>query len=172
MSPPGGTARSAKGAVISAFRLALSLVLAALAAQAHAAGAPIVRTRIAPASVTIGQPVTLTIDVLVPTWFGGGIEYPPALAVPDAVATLSDERAVNLGERIGGESYAGMTKTYVIVPRRPARSRCRRWRCACRTQSTARPWWPTSRRRRSASRPGFRRGLRISAISSPRLPIA
>ena len=95
----------------------LALLLAALALDAQA-GAPIVRTRIAPTAVTIGQPVTLTIDVLVPTWFGGAIEYPPALAIPDAVAKLSDERAVNLNERIDGESYAGMSKTYVIVPQK------------------------------------------------------
>ena len=92
--------------------------LLAFVVDAGAAPAPIVRTRIAPAAVTIGQPVTLTVDVLVPTWFGGAIEYPAALAVPDAVAKLSDERVVNLNERVGGDNYAGMSRNYVIVPQK------------------------------------------------------
>ena len=97
--------------------VAFALLLAMLAIDATAGG-PIVRTRIAPASVVIGQPVTLAIDILVPTWFGGAIEYPPTIAIPDAVAKLSDEHSVNLNERIGDASYAGMTKTYVIVPQK------------------------------------------------------
>ena len=94
----------------------LALLLAAIAFAAVAAGGPVVRTRLAPASVVIGQPVTLAIDILVPTWFGGAIDYPPTIALPGAVAKLSDERPVNLNERIGDASYAGMTKNYVIVP--------------------------------------------------------
>ena len=97
-------------------RTVLALLLAAIAFAAVAAGGPVVRTRLAPASVVIGQPVTLAIDILVPTWFGGAIDYPPTIALPGAVAKLSDERPVNLNERIGDASYAGMTKNYVIVP--------------------------------------------------------
>lgn len=103
---------------MSARRVLLALLLAALADRATAAGGPVIRTRIAPASVAIGQPVTLAIDVLVPTWFGGAIDYPPTIAIPDTVAKLSDERPVNLNERIGDASYAGMTKNYVIVPQK------------------------------------------------------
>src|SRR5438874_6615113 len=98
-------------------RTASMLLLATFAISA-AAGGPVVRTRIAPASVVMGQPVTLAIDILVPTWFGGAIEYPPTIAIPDAIAKLSDEHPVNLNERIGDASYAGMTKTYVIVPQK------------------------------------------------------
>src|SRR5439155_14775884 len=103
---------------MNALRIASALLLAAIAIGAAAAGGPVVRTRVAPASVVMGQPVTLAIDILVPTWFGGAIEYPSTIAVPDAVAKLSDEHPVNLNERIGDASYAGMTKTYVIVPQK------------------------------------------------------
>ncbi len=99
-------------------RIALMLLILAVAHDLHAAGAPLVRTRIAPASVVIGQPVTLSVDILVPTWFAGGIDYPPTITIPEAVAKLSDEHSVNLNERIGDASYAGMTKTYVIVPQK------------------------------------------------------
>ena len=68
------------------------LLLAAIAPDAVAAGGPVVRTRLAPAAVVIGQPVTLAVDILVPTWFGGAIDYPPTIALPGAVAKLSDER--------------------------------------------------------------------------------
>jgi hypothetical protein len=97
-------------------RAALALLLTAIAFGAVAAGGPVIRTRLAPAAVVIGQPVTLAIDILVPTWFGGAIEYPPTIALPGAVAKLSDERPVNLNERIGDASYAGMSKNYLIVP--------------------------------------------------------
>ena len=98
-------------------RATVMLLLATFAISA-AAGGPVVRTRIAPASVVIGQPVTLSIDILVPTWFAGGIDYPPTITIPEVVAKLSDEHSVNLNERIGDASYAGMTKTYVIVPQK------------------------------------------------------
>ena len=100
---------------MSALRIASGLLLAAAAIGAGAADAPVVRTRITPGAVVVGQPVTLAIDILVPTWFGGAIEYPPTIAIADTVAKLSDERPVNLNERIGDASYAGMTKNYVIV---------------------------------------------------------
>jgi len=103
---------------MNALRTALTSLIVAIALDAYAAGGPIVRTRIAPASVVMGQPVTLAIDILVPTWFGGAIEYPPTIAIPDAIAKLSDEHSVNLNERIGDASYAGMTKNYLIVPQK------------------------------------------------------
>jgi hypothetical protein len=97
-------------------RTALALLISAIAFAAVAAGGPVIRTRLAPATVVIGQPVTLAVDILVPTWFGGAIDYPPTIALPGTVAKLSDERPVNLNEHIGDASYAGMTKNYVIVP--------------------------------------------------------
>jgi len=103
---------------MNALRRAWLVLLTAIATGAFAADAPVIRTRIAPASVIIGQPVTLAIDILVPTWFGGGIEYPATVAIPEAIAKLSDERPVNLNERIGDASYAGMSKNYLIVPQK------------------------------------------------------
>jgi hypothetical protein len=103
---------------MNTLRTALTWLLVTIAFDAYAAGGPIVRTRITPGSVVIGQPVTLAVDILVPTWFGGAIEYPSTIAIPDVVAKLSDEHSVNLNERIGDASYAGMTRTYLIVPQK------------------------------------------------------
>ena len=126
-----------------------------------------IRTRIAPASVIIGQPVTLAIDILVPTWFGGGIEYPATVAIPDAIAKLSDERPVNLNERIGDASYAGMSKNYVIVPQKAGAFEVPAIAIRVPYAVDGKTVTPSCAPRRCASRRGFPPARRISAISSP-----
>ena len=70
--------------------------------------------------VVVGQPVTLSVDVLVPTWFTRAPVY-PALEIPGAIAVLSDARPVNLSERIAGDGgvipYLGLARR---IPKRLA----------------------------------------------------
>ena len=91
----------------------------AAVAQQAGSSRPILRVRLQPKGVVIvGQPVTLSVDVLVPTWFTRAPVY-PALEIPGAIAVLSDARPVNLSERIAGDTWAGMTRNYIIYPQEP-----------------------------------------------------
>jgi len=79
---------------------------------------PILRVKIEPRSVVVGQPVHVEVTLLVPTWFKKAPVYPD-LELKGAVAVLSRERAVNLTERIEGDTWSGMTRTYLIYPQEP-----------------------------------------------------
>lgn len=101
-------------------RLFAFLLAAALsAADAAAAAEPIARAELDPESgrVTVGQPITVTVEVLVPTFFRGAPKF-PSLDVRDAIAIFED-RGVNLTRRIEGETWAGQTRRYAIYPQRP-----------------------------------------------------
>ncbi|MCZ6681355.1 MAG: hypothetical protein O7E52_29425 [Candidatus Poribacteria bacterium] len=80
---------------------------------------PLLRVRLEPqATVMVGQPVKLTVEILVPTWFTRAPEF-PQLEIPGALAILPDERPVNLSERIDGATWSGMSRSYLIYPQEP-----------------------------------------------------
>jgi len=96
----------------------LLLVVTVLPAAAQGP-APLVRARIEPAAVTVGEPAHVVVDVLTPTWF---LEPPrfPTLDVADAVV-LFQERGANLSEAIAGSTYSGIQREYLVVPMREGR---------------------------------------------------
>ncbi|SOZ34746.1 BatD family protein [Cupriavidus neocaledonicus] len=100
--------------------LPLVLMLAAwlwpgLARAAGAPAGPIVRVDVgARQPVLVGQQVGIDITILAPNYFLSAPEFPP-LAVPGAVVTLPDARAVNSTETIDGVAYAGIRKTYAFT---------------------------------------------------------
>ena len=65
----------------------------------------------------MGQPVTLTVDVFVPTYFTGAPRFPP-LEVKDAVVVFLDDGGQNLTENDRGRDYAGQRRSYLIYPQR------------------------------------------------------
>jgi hypothetical protein len=78
---------------------------------------PIVRARIETASpVMVGETVTLSVDVLTPTWFPRAPQFPAALEVENAVAVFDDSFRTNLTEQIDGESWSGIRRHYLIYP--------------------------------------------------------
>jgi len=98
------------------------LVIAGAAAPASAQeqpDRPIVRARLEPEGVVVvGEPVTLVVEVLTPTWF----PRPPRFAVPDvenAIAEESPGAGFNLNERIGNQSWAGLHREFLIYPQVP-----------------------------------------------------
>jgi hypothetical protein len=94
---------------------ALVLVLALVAGFAHAAGKPVVRVVIdGKQPVLVGQQIKVNVQVLVPNFFMSAPKW-PQLDIPGAVVTLSGD-TTHLNETIGGESYAGIQQTYLIVP--------------------------------------------------------
>ena len=67
-------------------------------------------------TIYVGQQVLITVDILVPNYFLQPPQLPP-LDLPGAIVTLQDG-ALNLNETIGGISYSGIQRTYIVVPQR------------------------------------------------------
>jgi hypothetical protein len=78
---------------------------------------PLVRARFEPDSkVTVGQPISVIVEVLVPSWFTGAPKF-PALDLRDAIVIFTD-RGSNFSEQINGETWAGQSREYTIYPQR------------------------------------------------------
>jgi hypothetical protein len=78
---------------------------------------PFVHAGLGPKTVTVGQPVTLTVDVFVPTWFTTAPRF-PQIEVKDAIVMFLEEGGENLNETIGEQGYAGQRRQYLIYPQR------------------------------------------------------
>jgi hypothetical protein len=95
----------------------LAAACALLHANAWAEPKPFVRIGLGPKTVTVGQPVALTVDVFVPTWFTSAPRF-PALDVKDAVVMFLESGGENMNETVGEQSYAGQRRQYLIYPQR------------------------------------------------------
>lgn len=103
----------------SLFAAVLVPLLAATALMAQDPTGPLVRSSLSPGGeVTVGQPVTMTVDLLVPTWLTGGPRY-PEIEVADAVVIFIERGGYNLSERIDGETWSGLHREYLIYALRP-----------------------------------------------------
>jgi len=100
-------------------RAVLAALLALIgAATALAADAPQVRVRIEPSGpIYVGQSLRVDVTVLVPNFFMSSPEF-PLFDLPGAIVTMPGAGAVNVNETINGITYAGIRRTYVIVPQR------------------------------------------------------
>ena len=96
---------------------ALALLVAA-PLRAQDGGRPFARARLTPGrTVTVGQPLRITVEVLVPSYFTGGPRF-STLDVPDAL-TLFEDRGTNFSERVGRVTFAAQSRSYVVYPQRP-----------------------------------------------------
>ena len=78
---------------------------------------PIARVRLEPEGlVTVGQPLTVVVQVLVPSFFTGAPRFPD-LDIPDAITIFTD-RGTNFTERIDRATWAGQDRRYTIYPMR------------------------------------------------------
>jgi hypothetical protein len=96
------------------------LVLLALVGPVAAltADAPQVRVRIEQSGpIYVGQSLRLDVTVLVPNFFMSSPQF-PLFDLQGAVVTMPGEGAVNTSETINGITYAGIQRSYVIVPQR------------------------------------------------------
>ncbi len=96
-----------------------SCLIALLLLQAGAAWAatPIVRSRIAPTEVVVGEEVRLVVEVIVPTWLLGA-PHLPELEIGGVVVVASGESGLNLTESVGGVTWSGVSNEYVLYPQR------------------------------------------------------
>jgi len=107
--------------IYSALRRA-TMVLLLVGLSAGALGAqdlrPIARASLEPGpAVTVGQPLRILIEVLVPSFFTGAPLYPD-VELQDALV-LFVFTGVNFTERIDGVSWAGQRREYHVYPQRP-----------------------------------------------------
>ncbi|WP_426233206.1 BatD family protein [Pararhizobium sp. DWP3-4] len=93
---------------IIAFWLALGSI--AYAAEPFTRAAVEDKGRIVP-----GQQVRITVEIFVPDFFTSPPQF-PLFDLPDAIVTLSGERAQNMVETIDGVQYSGIRRTYAVVP--------------------------------------------------------
>lgn len=106
--------RAARGRARAVAALVACLSCAAHLAAQDEAQRPRVRASLAPnGPVVAGEPVTLTVDVLVPTWFPRAPQF-PEIALDNAIATL-EERGLSISERIGDDTWAGIRRRYTVT---------------------------------------------------------
>src|SRR5215471_14501099 len=97
---------------------ALLVLTASIAAYAQAPVRPIVRASLdPPRAVTIGEPVSLVVEILVPTFFMDAPSL-PALELTNATATLGDG-SDHTNATIDGAEWAGIRRKYRIVAQAP-----------------------------------------------------
>jgi len=96
-------------------RLFVFLSSLVFVASAFAEEAPIVRIEIEPEVVSVGEPVALTITVLAPTWFPKPPVY-PSFDLANAMTRLPPNSSYPISERVGAETWSGITRNYEIYP--------------------------------------------------------
>jgi len=103
-----------------------SVVVTVLAAILHAAmpagaqdGPNVDVTAEPEGTVVVGSPVRVTATVIVPTYMPSPPEWPD-LEIADAITRRSQRATHPVSERVGGETWSGVARTWEIIPQRPA----------------------------------------------------
>ena len=85
------------------------------ASVGYTAEQPIVRAGVSPEEVVVGSEITLTITVLVPTWFSKPIAF-PSMEMEGVVTFLPPDSTYAMSERIEGNNWSGITREYKLYP--------------------------------------------------------
>ena len=91
----------------------LALVLAATGARAQPA--PQLTIEMPEGEVIVGQPVTLRLKLLVPTWMPKPPVW-PNFEVPSLLVRLPERATTAISESIEGETWSGVSRTYRLYP--------------------------------------------------------
>jgi hypothetical protein len=88
------------------------LLLCAAVAQA---AAPLVRVHVlGKQPAFVNQQIRFEVEILTPNFFTSAPQF-PNIQIPGAIITMPDESGVNSTEKIGGLTYASITKTYIFA---------------------------------------------------------
>lgn len=97
-------------------RVVILLIIAlATSTSTLAQEQPVVRAKLSPETVNVGESAELTVTVLVPTWFTRPSIY-PSFELANAITRLPADSSYNVRERVGNESWSGIVRTYEIYP--------------------------------------------------------
>lgn len=94
---------------------ALLLLVLPVFAAAQDAGGPLLRAELEKTEAVPGQPITLRITLLVPTWMPQPPEF-PSFEVPNVMVRLPERASGPVSERIDGETWSGVSRAYRIYP--------------------------------------------------------
>lgn len=96
-------------------QVALTLLVSAVALWGQQLE-PLLRVRFEPSDrVLVGQPLRLEVELLTPSWFPKPPRF-PTLEIPHAITVMPEESALNLTTSIDGNSYSGLSRSYLIYP--------------------------------------------------------
>lgn len=76
---------------------------------------PILQMELEAESAIPGQPIVLRVTVLTPTWFPKPPEF-PSFEIPNVMIRLPSRAAGPTSQRIGDETWSGVTRAYRIYP--------------------------------------------------------
>lgn len=95
--------------------VSLLLLLAAHAAFAQDPQEPVLRTELEADAAIPGQPVILRLTVLAPTWFPKPPDL-PTFDMPNLMVRLPPRSTFPVSERIGGDTWSGISRVYRLYP--------------------------------------------------------
>lgn len=97
-------------------RVFLSFVILLIATvQAEAQSEPILRLKLEKDSAIPGQPIELTVTLLVPTWLLKPPRF-PNFDTPNAMVRLPPRASSPVSERVGDETWSGVIRSYLLYP--------------------------------------------------------
>lgn len=96
----------------------LFCILFLLLAQGAAAQEPRVEFELESDNAVVGQPLVLRIKLLVPTWMRKPPEFPD-IEVPSLMVRLPEQATRPVSERIDGETWSGVQRSYRLYPLQP-----------------------------------------------------
>lgn len=76
----------------------------------------LIRARVEPVQIFVGQKAKLSVDVMTKTWFLEAPAFPDVLDVGDAIVIPPGPFGVNSSKVVDGERYVVQTKSYSIIP--------------------------------------------------------
>ena len=101
---------------ISIFLLSLVMHLSSVTAgSAQDTSVPILEVELGETQVLPGQPVTMRITVLVPTWLSKPVEF-PSFEAPDLMVKLFEGATNPTSRSIAGETWSGISRVYRLSP--------------------------------------------------------
>lgn len=83
--------------------------------QAQEAAEPVLRMELEKDEAIPGQPIILRVTVLVPTWMPKPPVY-PSFEVPNVIVRLPSRASTPTSERIGGDTWSGIIRSYRLYP--------------------------------------------------------
>lgn len=103
---------------IRALLLLIALFLTAV--SAYAQGAPQVTATLSATNTPVGQPLTLTVEVLVPTWMPSPPVFPD-FEQPDLLVRQPQRAGSPISRKIDGETWSGVSRRYLLIPLKSGR---------------------------------------------------
>ncbi|MEL7044636.1 MAG: hypothetical protein AAGL66_06400 [Pseudomonadota bacterium] len=76
---------------------------------------PVVELSVSPAVVSVGEPVSLSVSVYVPTWFARPPVF-PSFEIPNAILRKPAVTSRPSSKRVAGDTWSGITRSFTIYP--------------------------------------------------------